>query len=78
MARSAPRRPAQGQQDRPEVPARQGEQAAGPPQGADAANPGPAPLHWGWRLALFLWATSFAFLLAYELLAAVFKAISRR
>jgi hypothetical protein len=74
MARPAPRRPAQGQQDRSEAQARQGEQAA--PPGAEA--PVAPPLHWGWRLALFLWATSFVFLLAYELLAAVFKAFSKR
>jgi hypothetical protein len=47
-------------------------------QEAGASRPGGATLHWGWRLALFLWATSFAFLLAYEWLAALFKAFSRR
>ena len=69
MARPASRRSAQGQQDRPQVPARQGEQPAAP--GAAPPAPPPPPLHWGWHLALFLWATSFAFLLAYELLAAI-------
>jgi hypothetical protein len=76
MARSGPRRPAQGQQDKPEAPARQGEQPAAP--GAAPPVPPSPPLHWGWHLALFLWATSFAFLLAYELLAAIIKALSRR
>jgi hypothetical protein len=77
MARPSSRRSGQGQQDRPQVPAREGEQSAALLQGADVSRPGP-PLHWGWRLALFLWATSFAFLLAYELLAALIKAFLKR
>jgi hypothetical protein len=31
---------------------------------------------WYWRLALFLWATSFAFMFLYELLAGIIKSWS--
>jgi hypothetical protein len=34
-------------------------------------------LHWGWHLALFLWVTSFAFLLLYDVLAFVFRVFRR-
>jgi hypothetical protein len=77
MARSTPRRSAQAQQDRPSVPARGGEQPVTTGVITPTAPSAP-PLHWGWRLALFLWATSFAFLLAYELLAALIKAFTKR
>jgi hypothetical protein len=32
---------------------------------------------WGWSVVVFLWATAFAFMLIYELLAAALKAASR-
>jgi hypothetical protein len=41
--------------------------------GAPAAPPA-SSVAWYWRLALFLWATSFAFLLLYEWLAGIIKA----
>jgi hypothetical protein len=41
--------------------------------GAPATRPA-SSVPWYWRLALFLWATSFAFLLLYELLAGIIKA----
>jgi hypothetical protein len=51
-----------------------------PPEPAPpAAEPAPLPtsLARGWRVALFLWGTSFAFLLAYEVLSATLKVLVR-
>jgi hypothetical protein len=47
-----------------------------PPEPPEVApgRPGPAP---GWRIALFFWVTSFIFLLAYELLSALFRVLFR-
>jgi hypothetical protein len=48
-----------------------------PEDGADDTLASPPPgsgVPWYWRLALFLWATSFAFLLLYEWLAGIIKA----
>jgi hypothetical protein len=58
-----------------------------PPAGAGGA-PAPAPtaapdapktagISWGWRVALFLWATAFICLLAYELLNTLVRSLSR-
>jgi hypothetical protein len=68
------------QADKPAVPAppAASEPAARPdsPLSAPPAATSPAPrLAWGWRLALFLWLTSFVFLLIYELLIALFRAL---
>jgi hypothetical protein len=38
-------------------------------------QPTPSALTRGWRLALFLWITSFAFLFTYEWLTAIFKVL---
>jgi hypothetical protein len=57
--------------------------AAAPAPAADAPAEAPpeaaAPgrVGWGWRVVLFLWATSFLFLLVYEVLAAVLKGATR-
>jgi hypothetical protein len=45
-----------------------------PPAPSDAPASSPSGVPWYWRLALFLWATSFAFLMLYELLAGIIKA----
>jgi len=57
----------------PEKPALPAVPAEGP-----APEEGPPPaavprLHWGWGLALFLWASSFFFLLLYDLLAGFYR-----
>lgn len=44
------------------------------PSDAGSASPPTSVVPWYWRLALFLWATSFAFLLLYEWLAGIIKA----
>lgn len=53
---------------------------AAPAANADApvapSAAGGGRLSFGWRLALFLWATSFVFLWLYELLAAVRRALT--
>jgi hypothetical protein len=52
-----------------------------PPAGAatPAAPDAPkaAATSWGWRVALFLWATAFICLLAYELLNTLVRSLSR-
>jgi hypothetical protein len=74
MNRPPPRRSSQVQ---PEPPAPPAPPAEAPP-GEGPTGPAAAPrLHWGWRLALFLWVTSFLFLLLYDLLAFAFR-IGRR
>ena len=73
MNRPPPRRSSQVQ---PEKPAPPPPPAEGPPPGEGA--PAAAPrLHWGWRLALFLWGTSFVFLLLYDVLAGIFRVLRR-
>jgi hypothetical protein len=72
MNRPPPRRSSQVQPEKPAPPA---PPAEGPPPGE---GPPPAPaaaprLHWGWQLALFLWATSFLFLLLYDVLSGIFR-----
>jgi hypothetical protein len=39
--------------------------------------PKTAGISWGWRVALFLWATAFICLLAYELLNTLVRSLSR-
>jgi hypothetical protein len=41
------------------------------------AEPAQERLGLGWRLALFVWATSFGFLCLYELLSFVFRIVAR-
>ena len=48
----------------------------GPTGGASEA-PKAAGISWGWRVALFLWATAFLCLLAYELLNTLVRSLSR-
>jgi hypothetical protein len=71
MTRSAARRASAVQMEKSLPP--------GPPSEGDAddslASPQSASgVAWYWRLALFLWGTSFAFLLLYEWLAGIIKA----
>ncbi len=37
----------------------------------------PAGMSWGWRVALFLWASTFICLLAYELLNTLVRSLAR-
>lgn len=58
----------------------QAEKSASPMHSATSSGNTPEPLPastipWYWRLALFLWATSFVFLLLYEWLAGLLKAL---
>jgi hypothetical protein len=74
MNRPPPRRSSQVQPEKPATPA---PPAEGPPPG-EGPPPAPAPrLHWGWRLALFLWFTSFLFLLLYDVLSGIFRVFRR-
>jgi hypothetical protein len=41
------------------------------------ASPLAAPMYWGWKISLFVWITSFAFLLLNDLLNAAVKLIGR-
>jgi hypothetical protein len=75
MNRPPPRRSAQVQPEKPAPPAPP--PAEGPPPG-EGPPPAAAPrLHWGWRLALFLWVTSFLFLMLYDVLAFAFRVFRR-
>jgi hypothetical protein len=74
MNRPPPRRSSQVQPEKPAPPA---PPAEGPPPG-EGPPPAAAPrLHWGWRLALFLWFTSFLFLLLYDVLSGIFRVFRR-
>ena len=48
-----------------------------PASTAEPEAPKPAGISWGWRVALFLWATAFVCLLAYELLNTLVRSLSR-
>jgi hypothetical protein len=69
MTRSAAR-PPEGIQPTPPAPP-----AAGPAAPAEA--PKAAGLSPGWRVALFVWATAFVFLLIYELLTTLVRSLPR-
>ncbi len=64
------RPPQRSTQVQPEKPA-----PAVPPAAEGPPPPAPPRLHWGWHLALFLWATSFIFLLLYDVLSGIFRVI---
>jgi hypothetical protein len=51
--------------------------AAAAVAGQTALTPPAAPMYWGWKIALFVWVTSFAFLLFNDLLTAAVKLIGR-
>lgn len=51
---------------------------SGPLPDAEEVSETQAPIPTGWRVALFLWVTSFGFLLVYELLSALLKILIRR
>jgi hypothetical protein len=71
MTRSAARRASAVQVEKslPPAPSSSDETDASP-----ASPPSAMGVPWYWRLALFLWATSFAFLFLYEWLAGLIKA----
>jgi hypothetical protein len=72
MNRPPPRRSSQVQPEKPAPPAPP--PAEGAPPGEGPPPPATAPrLHWGWQLAVFLWVTSFLFLLLYDVLSGVFR-----
>jgi hypothetical protein len=74
MTRPPPRRSSQVQPEKPAPPAPPA--AEGPPPGEGPPPPAAVPrLHWGWHLALFLWVTSFVFLLLYDVLSGIFRVI---
>jgi hypothetical protein len=71
MTRSAARRPVQVQADKPPIP---------PPSPANSDGPVPplapaAGMSWQWRTVMFLWTTSFLFLLLYEWLTGLLKTL---
>ncbi len=69
--RPAPRQSSQVQPEKPAPPASAA--AEGPPSGGPPP-PGAVPrLHWGWQLAMFLWVTSFFFLLLYDVLSGLYR-----
>ena len=72
MTRSAARRFGAVQVDKslPPKPSSQGEAN----ESSTAPPPSSSGVAWYWRLAMFLWITSFAFLLLYEWLAGIIKA----
>jgi hypothetical protein len=75
MTRPAPRHSSQVQ---PEKPAPPPPPAEGPSPGEGTPAPAAVPrLHWGWRLAMFLWFTSFVFLLLYDVLAGVIRVLRK-
>ena len=70
MTRSAARRTSAVQTEKALLPMHSA------PNSSDARQPAPAStVPWYWRLFLFLWITSFAFMLAYEWLAGIIKAL---
>jgi hypothetical protein len=69
MTQSAPHQPASIQQERQTAPG-----AGTPPASAEAPKPG---LSLGWRVALFIWASAFVCLLAYELLNTLVRSLLR-
>jgi hypothetical protein len=69
MTRSAARRSSDVQAEKSLPPAPSDHSSGNP------SDPLPASVvPWNWRLVLFFWATSFAFLLLYEWLAGILKA----
>jgi hypothetical protein len=67
------------QSDKPAPPAPPSASEAGKGGASDGANPSPARtegLSRAWRLVAFLWITSFVFLWLFELLSALFQALS--
>ena len=74
MARPESRRSTHVQPEKPAAP------VVAAPEGEGAGQvpvPPPPRMHWGWRLIVFLWGSSFFFLLLYELLAFLLRALSR-
>jgi hypothetical protein len=51
--------------------------AAEVPAAEAEAPDAPVPLHWTWRLTIFLFLTSFGFLLLLELMSALFRYLNR-
>jgi hypothetical protein len=80
MSRTTSRREAHVQQEKPAAPPPPSlAHASGSPGGAGGAPEPPAPaerLSRKWQTVAFLWGTAFLFLWTYELLSAIFKALS--
>ncbi len=74
MTRSAARRSAAVQADKSALPPPTSEPRSGDPFVATETKSG---IPWYWGLVLFLWATSYFFLLLYEWLAGVLKSFVR-
>ena len=77
MTRPGPRRSGQVQAEKPAPTARPGEESLAelPPDAPEALGPG---MSWAWRVTVLVWAGMFLFLLAYELLSALFKILFRK
>ncbi len=72
MTRSAARRTSAVSAEKPSLPMPSGVNSS------DSRQPLPASaVPWYWRLFLFMWVTSFAFMLLYEWLAGILKALRR-
>lgn len=75
MTRHASRRPDPASAPRPASPPAEAPVATG---NNPVTSPGAPPrVFWGWRLALFIWATSFLFLTLLEFLSATFRVVGR-
>lgn len=70
MSRSAARRTGAVQAEKSSQPMLSDNSAADPQESLPASN-----VPWFWRLVVFLWVTSFAFLLLYEWLAGILRAL---
>ena len=70
MTRSAARRSSAVQAEKSVLPLPSGVNASKAPEPVP-----PSGVPWYWRLFLFLWLTSFAFMLLYEWLAGILKAL---
>jgi len=71
MTRSAARRASAVQVEKSLLP---GQPVEGEAEDSLTSSPSASGVAWYWRLAMFLWGTSFAFLLLYEWLAGIIKA----
>jgi hypothetical protein len=72
MTRSAARRSSAVQAEKSVLPMPSAVNSSKAPEPAPASG-----VPWYWRLFLFLWATSFAFMLLYEWLAGIVKALRK-
>ncbi len=76
MRRTSPRRPSESagiSSDKASESAPNSAPAAPAAPAASGADDTSERIAWGWRLALFLWGASFAFLFLYEILITLFR-----